>query len=82
MAKKVMDQLIKHGQIKRGLLGVQIQDLSPDIAEAMGLKNVQGALVARVTPGSAAAKAGIKAGDVITAINAKKIDNPLQQERA
>jgi Do/DeqQ family serine protease len=75
MAKKVMDQLIKHGQIKRGLLGVQIQDLSPDIAEAMGLKNVQGALVARVTPGSAAAKAGIKAGDVITAINAKKIDS-------
>lgn len=75
MAKKVMDQLIEHGEIKRGLLGVQIQDLSPDIAEAMDLKNTHGALVARVTPGSAAAKAGIKAGDVITAINTKKIDS-------
>jgi len=74
MAKKVMDQLIEHGEIKRGLLGVQIQDLSPDIAEAMDIQNVQGALVARVTPGSAADKAGIKAGDVITAINDEKID--------
>lgn len=74
MAKKIMDQLIEYGEIKRGLLGVQIQDLSPDIADAMGLKNIQGALVARVTPGSAAEKAGIKAGDVITAINGKKTE--------
>jgi len=74
MAKKVMDQLIEHGEIKRGLLGVQIQDLSPDIAEAMDINGIQGALVARVTPGSSAEKAGIKAGDVITAINGKKID--------
>lgn len=75
MAKQVMEQLIKHGQIKRGLLGVQIQDLTPDIAEAMDLKGIQGALVARVTPNSAADKAGIKAGDVITAINNKRIFN-------
>lgn len=73
MAKKVMDQLLAHGEIKRGLLGVQIQDLTLDLAEAMGLQGVQGALVSAVTPGSAAAKAGIKAGDVITAINGKKI---------
>lgn len=73
MAKQVMDQLIEHGEIKRGLLGVQIQDLSPDLADAMDLKGKQGALVARVTPNSAADKAGIKAGDVITAINNKKI---------
>ena len=73
MAKKVMDQLIEHGEIKRGLLGVQIQDLSSDLAEAMDLKGIQGALVSAVTPGSAAEKAGIKTGDVITAINGKKI---------
>ncbi len=72
MAKQVMDQLVEHGEIKRGLLGVQIQDLNPDLADAMDLKGVQGALVARVTPNSAADKAGIKAGDVITAINDKK----------
>ncbi|BCG62763.1 MAG: serine protease DegQ [Methyloprofundus sp.] len=73
MAQKVMEQLIEHGEIKRGLLGVQIQDLSPDLADAMDLKGTQGALVSRVTPNSAADKAGIKAGDVIVAVNDKKI---------
>jgi len=73
MAKKVMDQLLKHGEVKRGLLGVQIQDLTPDLADAMNLQNIQGALVSRVTEGSSAEKAGIKAGDVISAINGKKI---------
>jgi len=73
MAKKVMDQLLKHGEIKRGLLGVQIQDLTSDLAKAMGVSNTHGALVSKVTPDSAADKAGIKAGDVITAINGKKI---------
>ncbi len=73
MAKKVMDQLIEHGDIKRGLLGVQIQDLTPELAEAMDLQNIQGALVSRVTPNSAAEKAGIQAGDVIVAINDKQI---------
>ncbi len=73
MAKKVMDQLLEHGEVKRGLLGVQIQDLSSDIAEAMDLTGTTGALVSRVTPHSAAEKAGIKAGDVIIAINGKKI---------
>lgn len=73
MAKKVMDQLLEHGEIKRGLLGVQIQDLSPDLADAMDLKGIHGALVSRVSPNSAAEKAGIKAGDVIVAVNGKKI---------
>ncbi|MCK5666939.1 MAG: Do family serine endopeptidase, partial [Thiotrichaceae bacterium] len=73
MAKKVMDQLLEHGEIKRGLLGVQIQDLSSDLADAMDLKGIHGALVSRVTPNSAAEKAGIKAGDVIVAVNGKKI---------
>ena len=73
MAKKIMHQLLEHGEIKRGLLGVQIQDLSSDLADAMNLKGVHGALVSRVTPKSAAEKAGIKAGDVIVTVNGKKI---------
>jgi Do/DeqQ family serine protease len=73
MAKKVMNQLLEHGEVKRGLLGVQIQDLSRDLANAMDLKGIHGALVSRVTPDSAAEKAGIKAGDVIVAVNGKKI---------
>ncbi len=73
MAKKIMDQLLEHGEIKRGLLGVQIQDLSSDLADAMDLKGIHGALVSRVSPKSTAKKAGIKAGDVIVAVNGKKI---------
>jgi S1-C subfamily serine protease len=68
-----MYQLLEHGEIKRGLLGVQIQDLSSDLADAMELNGIQGALVSRVTHKSAADKAGIKAGDVIVAVNGKKI---------
>ena len=73
MAQKIMHQLLEHGEIKRGLLGVQIQDLGSDLAEAMDLKGIRGALVSRVTPKSAAEKAGIRAGDVIVAVNGKKI---------
>ncbi len=73
MMKTVMAQLVKYGEVKRGVLGVNIQTLTPDIAESMELGNVQGALVSQVVDGSAAAKAGIKAGDVITAVNGKQV---------
>jgi Do/DeqQ family serine protease len=73
MMKTVMSQLVKHGEVRRGVLGVNIQTLAPDIAESMGLANTQGALVSQVVEGSAAEKAGIKAGDVITAINGKPV---------
>jgi S1-C subfamily serine protease len=68
-----MQQLIKYGQVRRGVLGVNIQTLSPDIAESMGLGSTQGALVSQVIDGSAAEKAGIKAGDVVTAVNGKPV---------
>ncbi len=71
MMRNVMQQLIKYGEVRRGVLGVNIQTLTPDIAESMGLGNTQGALVSQVVDGSAAEKAGIKAGDVITAVNGK-----------
>jgi serine protease Do/serine protease DegQ len=74
MMKIVMNQLIKYGAVKRGVLGVNIQTLTPDIAQSMDLgNNVQGALVSQVLEGSAAENAGIKAGDVITAVNGKPV---------
>ena len=73
MMKNVMQQLIKFGEVRRGVLGVNIQTLTPDIAESMGLANTQGALVSQVVDGSAAETAGIKAGDVITAVNGKPV---------
>jgi len=73
MAKSVMDQLIQHGKIQRGLLGVQVQDLTPELASAFGVSTTQGAIIAQVIPDSAASHAGIKAGDIIVAVNGHKI---------
>src|SRR4051794_37339094 len=70
MVKAVMTQLIKYGEVKRGVLGVQLSNtFTPEIAENLGLPNAHGALVSQVVEGSAAARAGIKAGDVISSIN-------------
>ena len=71
MAKGVMDQLIKYGQVKRGILGVNIYDVTPDVAKEFGLAEASGALVAGVAQGSAAEKAGVKTGDIIVSINSK-----------
>jgi Do/DeqQ family serine protease len=73
MMKTVMNQLVKFGAVKRGVLGVNVQTLTPDIAQSMDLGNAQGALVSQVIDDSAAAKAGLKAGDVVTAINGKSV---------
>ncbi|HEX8031150.1 MAG TPA: PDZ domain-containing protein [Vicinamibacterales bacterium] len=61
-------------QTSRGRLGISVQSITPELGEYFGVKN-GGALVSRVTPDSAAAKAGIKAGDVITSINGRRVDN-------
>jgi Do/DeqQ family serine protease len=73
MMKTVMGQLVKYGEVKRGVLGVNIQTLTPDIAQSMELENTQGALVSQVIEGSAAEKAGLQAGDVVTAINGRPV---------
>ena len=65
MAKNVMDQLVVHGRVHRGLLGVTVQGVTGDLAAGLGLDKAEGAIVSDVTPGGAAAKAGIKRGDVI-----------------
>jgi Do/DeqQ family serine protease len=69
MAKGVMEQLIKYGQVKRGVLGVKIYPVTPDVAKEFGLAEASGALVAGVVPGSAAEKAGVKTGDIVVSIN-------------
>jgi serine protease Do/serine protease DegQ len=69
MVKGVMDQLIKYGQVKRGILGVNIYNVTPEIAKEFGLSESTGALVAGVAAGSSAERAGIKTGDIITSIN-------------
>lgn len=69
MAKGVMDQLIKYGEVKRGILGVQLYNVTADIAKELKLADTGGALVAGVAHGSAAESAGVKTGDVIVSLN-------------
>ncbi|MGD9597100.1 MAG: DegQ family serine endoprotease [Steroidobacteraceae bacterium] len=73
MAKNVMEQLVKYGTVKRGLLGVSVYTVTPDIAQSLGLKDAVGALVSEVVQGSPADRAGLRAGDVITTINNQNI---------
>lgn len=79
MAKDVVQQIIRYGSIHRGLMGIFVQHLTPELAQAMGYpEEFQGALVSQVNQGSPAEKAGIKAGDIITQINDTKITQGTQ----
>ncbi|MEJ7624426.1 MAG: Do family serine endopeptidase [Pyrinomonadaceae bacterium] len=75
MAKSVMDQLIQNGRVRRGLLGVGLQNITDDMEKALELTEKKGALVGSVQRGSSADKAGIKRGDIITAINGERIED-------
>jgi serine protease Do len=80
-AKLVVAQLENKGYVTRGWMGVQVQPVTPEIADSLGLKKVGGALVAEPQPSSPAAKAGIAAGDVITAVNGKPIKGARELAR-
>ncbi len=73
MAKSVMENIIKHGRVIRGWLGVSIQNLTPELAKSLGIKEAEGALIAGVETDSPADKGGLKRGDLIVGINGKKI---------
>ncbi len=73
-AMRVSDQLKSMGRVVRGRIGVQIGEVTKDVAESLGLPRPQGALVARVEPGSPAEKAGLEAGDIITNFNGTTIE--------
>ncbi len=73
MAKAVMDQLLKTGKVRRGMLGVTIQSVDADLASSLNLPAARGAIVTSVQAGGPAERAGIKRGDVITAINKQPV---------
>jgi serine protease Do len=73
--KTVVAQLRDHGSVTRGWIGVQIQPVTADIADSLGMKNARGALVAEPQSGSPADKAGIKSGDVIVSVNGEAVED-------
>jgi len=74
MARDVMQQLVEYGHVKRGRIGAQAQDINPDLAQAFNLPNgTGGAVITEVARGSAAAKAGLRSGDIVLKINGKAI---------
>lgn len=80
-AKQVVDQLINKGSVERGWIGVQIQPVTKDIAASLGLAEEKGAIVASPQKDGPAAKAGIKSGDVITAVNGEPVQDPRDLAR-
>ncbi len=77
MAKDVMEQIIAEGSVTRGFIGISPQDITPELAESLKLKAVRGALVAQVTRGGPADKAGMKVGDVISQIQGNSIQDSV-----
>jgi len=73
LARSVMENLIEHGRVIRGFMGVNIQDVTPALAKEFDLKDAEGALVADITPNSPAEKAGLESGDVILEFNGKPV---------
>ncbi|MCB1876865.1 MAG: DegQ family serine endoprotease [Chromatiales bacterium] len=75
MVRSIQTQLVEYGEMRRGRLGVQIQDLSPQLAEAFGLDYGKGAVITKVFPGTPAQAAGLEPGQIIVAVNGRDVDN-------
>ncbi len=73
MTQDIMTQLIQFGEVRRGRLGVAMQDLTPELAKALNIKTLKGAIVAQVVPGSPADKSGLHVGDVVVSIDGRPV---------
>ncbi len=82
MAREVMTQLVNHGEVRRGELGVTAQDLTPALAAAFDLTARQGAVVVEVEPGSPAAEAGLRPGDIVVGVNGREVENAADVRNA
>jgi serine protease Do len=82
VAEKIVSTLREKGSVQRGWLGVAIQPVTPEVADSLGLKKPEGALVATVTEGSPAAKAGVRQGDVVLGFNGTPVTTPRELSRA
>jgi serine protease Do len=78
MARNVMDQIVHHGKVVRGYLGVHIQPVSPEIAKQFGLGQPHGVLIGDVSPDTPGARAGLKRGDVVLEVNGQAVDQANQ----
>lgn len=76
LAKTVVQQIIHDGRVVRGSLGIVVQPITPDLVKHLHLQQESGALISEIVPGGPAAKVGMKAGDVVTEFDGKKIDDP------
>lgn len=74
-AHHILDEILAHGRVRRGWLGLEPQDITPDLARAFGLKDTRGAIVARILPGGPAARAGVRVGDVIRSLDGRPVED-------
>ncbi|MGA0583898.1 MAG: trypsin-like peptidase domain-containing protein [Castellaniella sp.] len=74
-AHHILDEILEHGRVRRGWLGLEPQDITPDLARAFGLKDTRGAIVARILPGGPAARAGVRVGDVIRSLDSQPVED-------
>jgi serine protease DegQ len=75
IARQIMEQIIKSGSVTRGWVGIEVQDITPELAESFNLKTVDGALIAGVLKGGPADAGGIRPGDILLAVNGNKVSN-------
>jgi len=82
MARTIMEQLIEHGEVSRGRLGVDAQDLTSELAKAFNIKRHQGAVISRIVKGSPADRAGLKVGDIVTGVNGREVQKTTDLRNA
>jgi len=76
LANEVRQQIVDHGRVVRGWLGIEIQEITPELAESFGLQSTKGFIIAGVLPNGPAAQAGMQPGDIVTGIEGTRIDGP------